>query len=198
MPQITRRRMIALGLAAGLMPGRGAARSVAYRLDEAQSQVGFAFNLSGLRQNGTMPVRLADIHIDPNNLIRSEVDVSLDVSKAKTVLGFATRAMTGPDVLHAAAFPTIRFRSRSVTLGADQRISNGATITGDVTIRDVTAPLTLQADIFRPQGSAPDDLSQLTVNLKGSVSRSQFGAGGYADLVADEVMLDIRAVIGVT
>ena len=39
---------------------------------------------------------------------------------------------------------------------------------------------------------------ELTVRLKGSVSRKDFGATGFADMVGDEVTLDIRAHIRLT
>lgn len=198
----TRRHMLAVGvatgLAAGIAPHTALARKLDYMLDATQSEVSFAFLLSGVRQRGTMPVQRADIQVNPLDLAASTVDVELNVAKARTGLIFATQAMTGPDVLHAKQHPTIRFKSRKVTLGKGGRISNGATIAGDVSIRDVVRPLTLQASLFRKPGSAPDDLSELIVNLTGSVQRSQFGAGGYADLVDDEVTLDIRAVIRVT
>ena len=48
---------------------------------------------------------------------------------------------------------------------------------------------------MRPPGTAPDDLSVLTIELSGEMSRTAFGATGYPELVADRVGLDIRAVI---
>ncbi|MGR3616559.1 MAG: YceI family protein [Paracoccaceae bacterium] len=198
MSAISRRTMMAMTLAASLWPATGQTAPQPYRLDMQGSSVGFIFHLSGIQQAGVMPVQNADIMVDPQNLIRSTVDVELDVTQARTGLVFATQAMTGPDVLDAKHHPTIRFRSRSVTLGPEGRISNGATITGDVTIRGTTRPITLQAAIYRKSGSAPDDLSELTVDLNGTIQRSDFGASGYPDLVAEDVTLNIRAVIQAT
>jgi polyisoprenoid-binding protein YceI len=80
-------------------------------------------------------------------------------------------------------------------LGAQGRISEGASIEGQLTLRGVTRPLDLDAVLSRPAGSAPDDLSVLTIRLTGRLSRSAFGATGYPQMVADEVELDIRAEI---
>lgn len=62
-------------------------------------------------------------------------------------------------------------------------------------MRGVTRPVIFEAELFRPPGSAADDLSQLSMQLKGRISRSAFGAAGFGDLVADTVGLNITAVI---
>ncbi|MEM8731930.1 MAG: YceI family protein [Pseudomonadota bacterium] len=166
-----------------------------YGLTASSSTVGFQFTLAGATQTGTMPISQADIRIDTSNLVRSSVDVSVAVNKARTGLALATDALKGPDVLDAARFPSIRFVSTKVTLGPGGRISDGATLTGNLTVRNVTKPVTFAANIYRPAGSGADDLNSLSVRLTGAISRTAFGATGYSDLVADRITLDIRAAI---
>lgn len=98
-------------------------------------------------------------------------------------------------MLDAGNHPIVRFRSTRIRLGAKGRISEGARIEGDLTLRGVTRPISLNAVLSRPSGSAPDDLSVLFVDLDGQLSRASFGASGYPDLVADTVELDIHAEI---
>lgn len=196
---LTRRAMLR-GLASlpllGLSGAHAAqAKPTRYTLDTQTSSVGFFFTLSGTAQRGTMPVKRADIIIDPQDLTASTVDVLVDVARARTGLFFATQAMTGAEVLDADRFPTIRFVSTRVQLGAGGRISDGARITGDLTVRGVTRPITLEASLYRRPGSAADDLRQLMIRLRGQISRSVFGASGYSDLVNDAVTLDINATV---
>ena len=194
MIHLTRRTVLAafgcfaLGSAAAAAPTR-------YVLDTKASTVGFRFSLNGVGQDGAMPVDRADIVIDPNNLAASRVDVTLNVSRARTGLMFATQALISPAVLSADQFPTIRFVSQSVQLAKDGRLSGGARISGNLTMRGVTRPITLNVNLYRARGSATDDLGQLTVRLDGQVSRVAFGASGYPELVDDLVTLDILAVI---
>lgn len=191
---LTRRAtLLALAALACARPLRAA--PVRYRLDTDASTVGFHFILNGISQTGSMPVLRAEILIDPDNLAASQVDVTVDVTRARTPFGFATQALVGPDVLDAARFPTIRFVSHKVQLAADGRLSGGARITGLLTIRGQTRMVTLKAGVFRPQGSAPEDLSRLQARLTGTISRAAFGATGYPGLVQDEVILDIHAVV---
>ncbi len=178
-----------------LSAGAGLAAQRRYGLTASASRVGFGFKVGGTSQKGTMPIRNADIRIDPDNLANSSVDVSVSVKKARTGLALATEAPKGADVLDAARYPTIRFVSTRVKLGAGGRLSDGATLSGDLTMRGVTKPVTFKASVYRQAGSAADDLENLTVRLRGALSRSAFGATGYSDLVDDTITLDIQAAI---
>ena len=193
-------RRQAIAMMAGLiaLPGAALAQPRRYQLVEGSSKVGFIFDLQGTRQKGFMPVQKVDIRIDAQALSRAVVAVDLDVSKARTGLFLATQALTGADILDAAQYPVIRFRSTGIKLAPSGRLSDGAQVIGDLTIRDTTRQVILQADIYRPAGSAPDDLDQLSVQLGGTISRAAFGAVGFPDLVADQVQIDIDAVIHVT
>ncbi len=189
----SRRHFAALLGSTTLLPQAAFAQLTPYRLDAAESSVGFTFTLNGIAQSGTMPVTRADIQVDPARLDASTVDVN--ASKARTGLIFATDALKGASVLDTATYPEVRFVSRRVTLAEDGRLSGGATILGDVTLRGITKPLTLKADLYRERGTDAGDLSTLNIQLTGNVNRSAFGANGFAGLVGDTVTLKIRALI---
>jgi polyisoprenoid-binding protein YceI len=190
-----RRHALILLASSCALPSTALAAPTRYQLEPDHSHVGFKFKLNGIAQNGSMPVERADITIDPQNLSTSRIDVAVTAARARTGLVFITQALASPGVLNSAQFPTIRFVSRRITLGASGRISDGAQITGDLTVRGITKSVTLQAALYRPRGTAPDDLSQLDVVLRGGLNRHDFGASGFPDLVADTVILDIRARI---
>lgn len=190
---LSRRLMLAAGLAS--LATRSEAAAERYDLVQERSRVAFIFDFSGAAQSGTVPVSAADIRVDTRNLARSSADVTADIRDARTGMVFVTQALLSPSVLDAANHPMVRYRSTRVVLGRDGRISEGARIEGDLTLRGVTRPLVLTASLTRPAGSAPDDLSVLTIRLTGTLSRAAFGAAGYPKLVADPVDLDISAEI---
>ncbi|WP_299966075.1 YceI family protein [uncultured Roseobacter sp.] len=190
---LNRRMMIAAGLAS--LATRSHAAAERYQLVPDRAQISFAFSLSGTVQTGTVPLETADIRVDTRRLSRSSADVTADIRQARTGMLFVTRALLGKSVLNAAEHPIARYRSRQISLGAGGRLSDGAEINGDLTLRGVTLPMTLAAQLTRPPGTAPDDLSVLTIALNGALSRSAFGATGYPNLVEDEVRLDIIAEI---
>jgi len=177
-------------LASIAIAGPAMAVPVHYQLDAAASQVGFQITSAQSNLKGLMPVATADITLDFDKAAASKVKVALDASRTQMGLPFATDALKSDSVLFTKSYPTIDFQSTNI-----HPDGQGAVVQGKVTIRGVTRPLTLQAQIFRPQGSAAGSRDVLTVKLSGVVHRHEFGATGYPDLAGDDVHLDIRVRI---
>ena len=72
---------------------------------------------------------------------------------------------------------------------------NDARLTGDITIRGVTRPITLTAGLFQEQGVDPARRDKLLIVIKGSVNRNDFGADGWPNYVDERIDLNIRAWI---
>ncbi len=161
-----------------------------YGLVPDKTTVGFTYKLDGNPIKGTMPVVRAEMIIDFDALPASNVQISLDASKARGGFVFATQALRGKSVLDTAQHPLVQFVSNDIV-----RTSKGAVVKGNITIRGVTRSVTLKASFFRHQNSKPQDLSNLMVLLTGSVSRAAFGAEGYPKLVGDQIDLHIVANI---
>ncbi|WP_415919974.1 YceI family protein [Tateyamaria sp. SN6-1] len=188
-----RRHVLALGLAALAQPTLAA--PTPYRLGPGGATITYLFTLNGGQVKGTVPVGRAALSIDPTNLAASTADVTADIRRARTGLIFATEALKSKSVLDAQGFPQARFTSTRVTLGPGGRLSDGATIDGNLTLRGVTRPVRFAADLFRKRGSDAGDLSALDVRMRGRINRSDFGATGYADIVENSVGIDIQADI---
>lgn len=188
---LTRRLFIAMGLAG--IATAGHARTQRYDLVPAGSRIAFIFTSGGAPQTGTVPVKTADIRVDTTRLTRSSAEVTADIREVSAGVIFVTQAIKSPDLLDADNHPLVRFRSTAITLGTAGRISEGAKIQGDLTLRGTTRPIMLDATLSRPAGTAPDDLSVLYIQLNGSLSRAAYGATGYPGLADDTVKLDIRA-----
>lgn len=190
---LTRRAMMAAGLASCATPLLAARQ--AYELVAEGSTVSFIFTTGGAAQSGTIPVKTTNITVDTRDLSRSSAEVTADVRNVTSSIIFITQAIKSPELLDAENHPLVRFSSTAVRLGARGRISEGAIISGDLTLRGVTQPIALQATLSRPAGTPPDDLSVLYIKLNGALSRAEYGATGYASLAEDRVELDIRAEI---
>jgi polyisoprenoid-binding protein YceI len=166
------------------------AAPTAYVLEPERSTVGYATDFGQQVITGSMPVTEANLTLDFDDVGNTRIEVVLDVSRANASFPFAAQALRGDTVLDARNHPTIRFVSTRV-----RRDGQSADVQGDLTIRGVTKRVTLRATIYRPEGQAEGDNSRLTVQLVGAVNRSDFGAVGFADMVDDEVRLDIVARI---
>ena len=188
-----RRLFLASALATLASPSLAAPR--AYKMGPEGATITYTFMLGGAPVKGTVPIDRADLMIDSGNLAASTADVTADVRRARTGLLFATEALKSRSVLAAEDFPLARFQSTKVTLGTSGRISDGATLEGVLTLRGVTNPVAFDAQLFRDQGTARDDLRKLRVTLNGTINRSAYGATGFSDLVEDAVQIEIRAQI---
>jgi polyisoprenoid-binding protein YceI len=167
-----------------------AAAPQTYVLEPDKSSVAFEADFGSTPITGQLRVSRADLTLDFASLTRCEVRVTLDVAGARASFPFAAQAMKGPEVLDAARFPQITFASTSV-----QGDGASARITGDLTLRGVSRPVTLEASLYRQKGFASGDDSHLSILLTGSLRRSDFGATGFADMVGDTVRLRILARI---
>ncbi|MEJ2001299.1 MAG: YceI family protein [Maritimibacter sp.] len=171
------------------MPAQAGPR--AYNWQSEGSTVGFVLDFGEDEVSGNMPVAQADLQLDFATPSRSAVHVTVDASQAQSSIPFVVEALKGPGVLDTANTPMLSFESRKTTeTGRGQ-----ARIDGDITVRGVTRPISLNAQLYRPEGSERGDLSNLTIVLTGALSRADFGATGWSDMVGDEVRLTIRAHI---
>lgn len=183
------RRLILMGLCALPLPAHAMLRR--YELEPHASRAGFTYLMNGAMRKGEMPVGRADFRIDPTDLAASSADVTLRADQVRTGFFLFTGILKSATMLDTDRFPTIRFVSTAVKPAPSGRLSGGAKLTGELTIRDVTQAVTFDT-VFMPRaGSTPNDLDRLSVRLSGRISRSSFGASGYRALVGDEVGLSV-------
>jgi len=132
--------------------------------------------------------------IDPADPARSWVDVVVDASSLETGDLERDEHIRSVEFLDTGVHPEIRFRSRDVTALAD---GNHWTVTGDLTIRQVTLPATLELERDADTAWSPD-----LIALKGHavIDRQEFGLRWNQDLdhrgvvVGNEIQLAMRIV----
>ncbi len=120
---------------------------------------------------------------DPAAPANSTLTISVPTASVST----ASDKLNGilRDWFGVARFPTMTFRSTKVTVtGIDRGI-----VTGDLTLRGVTRPLTLEVT-FDGAGMDPAD-SKYTIGFDatGTLRRTDFGISTFAPYIGDEVRL---------
>ena len=101
------------------------------------------------------------------------------------------------DFLDVNRYPTITFRSTNVAPAGE----HGYDVTGDLTIRGVTRPVTLEVEALPPAIQDPWGNRRRGVSARARINRKDWGlkwnlaieAGGVA--VGDEVAIEIDAEI---
>lgn len=172
------------------MLSRVHAEPVIYDMDKSASRVHFRYLLEGTEITGKFPDFSTRLILDLDRIAASRVDVALGATTATGGLLFATDIIRGKNVLDAKNFPAIRFSSTKVSAEGPR-----VNILGDITVKNVTRPILLTAQLSRPSGSKPSDLDHLTLRITGQFKRSEFGVSGYESFVGDLIKIDVTARI---
>ncbi|MDO5666280.1 MAG: YceI family protein [Alcaligenaceae bacterium] len=117
----------------------------------------------------------------------AEVDISIDMTSVNTGFDMFDEHIQGEDFLDTAKYPTATFKSTKVVFEGDKPVS----IEGDLTIKDVTKPVTLSITSFFNGPHPMFEKDAIGANATTVISRTEFNAGAYAPAVGDEVTLDI-------
>jgi polyisoprenoid-binding protein YceI len=124
----------------------------------------------------------------------SWVEVTIKADSIDTGTADRDKHLRSADFLDVERFPELRFRSTNVELTGDM----GLKVTGDLTIRDVTKQVVLDAD-FQGMAKDPWGGTRTAFSATTEIDREDFGAswnvaleaGGW--LVSKKVRLELEA-----
>lgn len=181
-------RTAAAALAATLIAAP-AALAEPYVIDKSHAHVTFTVDHLGFSTvHGHFRSFDAEIDFDPGRVEATSVVFTIDAASVDTFWEARDNHVRGKDFLDIANHPTIVFRSTSVTpTGADT-----ATVIGDLTIRDVTQEITLEAKLNR-LGPSPFNPQQTVAGFTatGEIDRTAFGVSYAAPAVGVTVPIRI-------
>ena len=134
------------------------------------------------------------IVLDEQNLANSSVEVEIATASIDTGNDQRDGHLRSPDFLDVEKFPTITFKSTKVELQSNEK----ARVTGDLTIKDVTRPVTLETELTG-FGRTPFNTEIVGFDAQTSLNRKDWNlgwnvaleAGGF--LVGDTVKVAISA-----
>lgn len=131
----------------------------------------------------------ASLSGDAANPAGASVEAIIDMSSLNIANPEFAAELMSPAWFDAAGHPQAVFRSTSIQLTSETT----AEITGDLTLKGATRPITLTAKL---NGSAYDPLRQADVvgfSARGEMSRADFGIDRFSGLLTDTVRIEIEA-----
>ena len=172
-----------------------------YTLDAAHSRIGFSARHAMVTTvRGQFKEFEGTAHIDTANPAASSVNVTIQTASIDTGVADRDGHLRSGDFFDAEANPVITFVSTGVSRDGDDW-----TITGDLTIKGVAKPVTVE---FESTGSARDPFGNLRVGFEGgtTINRKDWGLAWNAALetggvlVSEKVKLefDISAIQNAT
>jgi len=176
-------------LAALLALASAPALATSYTLDPNHTQVQFVWNHYGF-SNLTAQFGKVEgtLDFDASDPAKSSVSATVTMSSVDTNSKKLDEKIVASDYFDVAKFPTATFKSTHVEKGATP---DRLKVTGDLTIRGITKPLTLDVKVTKvgeqPLRKAPAAGFDATATLK----RSDFGLTKYLPNVADDVKIHV-------
>ena len=153
-----------------------------YTIDASHSRVGFSARhamvtkVRGSFNDYTGAAVVAD----------GAATIEIEISAASVDTRSADRDghLQSPDFFDVATFPKITFKSTSVKDSGSENIS----VTGDLTIKDVTKPITIE---FEYTGTATDPFGNARFGFEGSseINRKDFGLTWNAALETGGILV---------
>ncbi|HYG68008.1 MAG TPA: YceI family protein [Anaeromyxobacteraceae bacterium] len=123
-----------------LVPVLASAGTSTWTVDLAHSSAGFAVQHLVISQvRGTFTKLDGTLVLDEADVTRSRVDATIDVNSIYTRDENRDGHLKSPDFFDAANHPKMTFKSTKVAKAGKNRLA----VTGDLTIRGVTKPVTL-------------------------------------------------------
>jgi len=124
---------------------------------------------------------------DAADVTKSSVQVTMPITGIDSFVDKLDEHLASGDFFDAGKFPNATFKSTSVAAAG----TNKLTVTGDLTIKDITRPVTLDVTL-NGAGEHPMLKKQaIGFSATATIKRTDFGVGAYAPNVSDEVQLRI-------
>jgi polyisoprenoid-binding protein YceI len=166
--------MLALTAAAlSLVTGSGYAQTSTWTIDPAHSSVNFQIRHLGVSNvHGSLGGVKGTVNYDEKDVTKSSVAATIDATTVSTGVDARDKHLKSPDFFDVDQFPTITFKSTSLT-------KNGGKLqlTGDLTLHGVTKSVTLDVDGPAPPQTDNKGKTRSGFSAEGTIHRSDFGIG---------------------
>lgn len=164
-----------------------------WNLDPSHSSATFSIrHMMISKVRGEFGALQGQVVFEPGHPESARVSAEIDVASIYTREQKRDDHLRSADFFDVAQFPKIRFTSRDVVRRGDDLLVNG-----DLTIKDVTRPVTLTVEGPTPPSTDPYGNVRIGASATTKIKRSDFGitwnvaieAGGV--LVGDEVTIQL-------
>jgi polyisoprenoid-binding protein YceI len=174
-------------VAATLFAGVAQAQAVSYGVDSTHTFPRFSYSHFGMStQLSKFNKTTGTVVLDKAGKTGS-VDVVIDMKSVETGVSVFNGHIQGADFLDTAKYPTATFKSTKVVFDGEKP----AAIEGNLTIKDVTKPVTLKVTNFVNMAHPMLKVDAIGADANVVIKRTDFNAGKYAPYVGDDVTITI-------
>ena len=162
--------------------------SGSYELDKTHGYITFSYNHLGFStpQVGFRSFDVA-LELDSANIENSEVTVMIDATSLDSRVEVFNGHLNGENFFDTANYPEITF----VSTGIKSTGENTFDLTGDLTLKGTTLPVTLHATLQKADLHPMRKVPTIGVTAHTTVSRTAFGMERGVPAISDEVEIFI-------
>ncbi|MGI9324288.1 MAG: YceI family protein [Pseudomonadales bacterium] len=161
-----------------------------YTVDATHAYITFSYSHLGF-STPHLGFNEFDVTLDLNALAPAEsaLTVVINAASIDSRVDEFDEHLRGKEYFHVAQYPKVRFTATQIEMTGENR----ANITGDLTIKSTTKPLTLETRIVRAAEHPMLKKPVVGISAFADLKRSEWGLGKYVPAVGDTVSLYITA-----
>jgi polyisoprenoid-binding protein YceI len=163
------------------------AAPVTYSVDGTHTYPRFSYDHLGLSTQLSRFDRTTGTVVYDQAARTASVDIVIDTTSVDTGYTTFNEHIQGADFLDTARHPTATFKSTRVVFAGDKPVA----IEGQLTIKGVTRPVTLQVTRFVNVPHPMKKKDAIGADATAVIKRSEFDAGKYVPAVGDDVTISI-------
>lgn len=158
-----------------------------YVVDGAHTFPSFSYNHFGMSTQVSRFNKTTGTIVVDKAAKTGQVDIEIDMASVNTGFELFNEHIQAQDFLDTATYPTATFKSSKVHFKGDKP----ATVDGDLTIKGITKPVTLNITHFVNMQHPMLNKDAIGANAQVVIKRSEFNAGKYAPNVGDDVTITV-------
>lgn len=160
-----------------------------YVPDNTHAYLSFSYSHLGL-SNPQLFFRDFDavLKLDGNNMSNSSVNITIDAASIDSSVSELDEELKSDSFFDVANHPNITFQSTAY----EQLTEDTGRLTGDLIVRDIAKPVTLDVKINSAAMSRNTRKEMIGVSVTGTINRSAYGMDAYLPMISDELSLDIQ------
>jgi polyisoprenoid-binding protein YceI len=166
-----------------------------YKIDPAHSNAHFVVrHMMITNVRGAFSKLQGTVVYDSENPAASSIDVTIDAATINTQEPDRDKHLKSADFLDVEKYPTLEFKSKSVTKAGDGELR----VKGDLTLHGATKEVELKVEGPTPEGKDPWGNARIGASATTKIKRSDFGLSYNAALetggilIGDDVKIELE------